>query len=292
MCTIWRLVRRAFFAAVLFGFFRSPLHAGCLSVANGAVSIEETTAIIGAHQVFCQLIAAKRSPSSPESTLKMVSLRQIVSLRVITASLELNYTIGLITNEIEELKDAQTEIAGRRDRSLALMNLSNILVGTGVGAVGQGLAISGGTAEAGNIVAASAGAVATGLSLASREVKESAAGPPEQSPAMLAQVLGYTPNERSTYPRSVWLLLSIDEPGSQPPVSRRIALLHEWSRLGWMKPEDREALITVGPTNIQLTIDEIKQRISMLADVRSEIAQFNLGLAQLTTYIAGVGRSS
>lgn len=269
----------------------SASSAACPSLADARIpmGIRATAREIGAERTLRELVCAAGAGAAPASMVTALSLRQIVSLRIVAASLDVNYTVGRIDDEIDRLDDAEEAIATRRDRRSSLMNLANIVVGTGVGAVGSGLAIKSGTAQTGNIVAAAAGVFATGLSVAAREVKAQASGEIGLTPAMLAEIIGRTPNTVSKYPRSVWAFLNTNGPQNRPYVTWRSDLIQGWERLGWLRPssgENIETLTTVGLQNLRLSGGAIERRAAMLADVRAKVSLFNSRLRDITDYIA------
>jgi hypothetical protein len=100
----------------------------------------------------------------------------------------------------------------------------------------------------------------------------------------LAQILGYNPNELSTCPRSVWLFLNTDEPGSQSPVTQKNRPVSGMIAAWLDETREPRSADHRRADHYQLTIDEIKQRIACWLRYR----EFNLGLAELISYSAGL----
>ena len=113
---------------------------------------------------------------------------------------------------------------------------------------------------------------------------------------MLAQVLDRPALATSTYAGVVWKYLNTAPPGSAG-VTPRQQLLRDWSRnklLGKGNKGRDEATIDSltsthagATTHARLTIDEIKDRISMLTDTAAHISLFKKGLRDLMAETEG-----
>jgi hypothetical protein len=264
----------------------------CLSPAELSVprSVWLTAEEIGAQSRLCELLTLRKARAISTALPANSLLIEAVALKVVRASLAIDYTIARINDEIAELNDINFVITSNRDKQLSLLNLGNLVLGTGVGAVGSSLAVPKNTAQAGNIVAAISGGVAVGLSVAGSELEEGGkAAVLAGTPTMLAQVLGRQPPADSTYPKPVWKFLNT--PTAETPHGRswREALIEHWKQTGRLSSLNgyKAALLTAGGAqDARLALDDIKDRVAMLSDVRAKVDLFKEDLIELVDYLS------
>src|SRR6516162_9513631 len=124
--------------------------------------VSKTAELIGVHNQLLELIRLRESPAgTPESQIRELLLVQHLQGAVLRTQLEVEGMRAGIDYEISRLNEIQSYLSARRDHRANIVNISNLVLATGVGAVGNGLAISSTTAKAGSIVATAAGVAGT-----------------------------------------------------------------------------------------------------------------------------------
>jgi hypothetical protein len=268
--------------------------AACLDVLGSGLPADFSNTVreIGAEKQLCRLVRTIKA-SSHDAGQEALAL-QSLNLKVLKAVMDIDYTIARIDNEIAQLQEVSFILASNRDSQLALVNLGNLALGTGTGAVGSSLAVPHSTAQTGNIIAAIAGTVATGLSIAAGRLEKGNKAPLGSTPAMLAQILGRQPDAGSKYPESVWLFLNTPTAETPNGQTWRQALISQWKSVGRLAAVSgyKAALLTAnGSSNVRLGLDEIADRTAMLYDVRAKVALFKEDLIELIQYLVELAQS-
>ena len=266
----------------------SALNAQTGSSDNIAPRILRTAELIGVRSQLEELVHLRATPGQNEiRELKLVQHLQGV---VIGCALDVDSVNARIEYETAHLQEVQAYLSTRRDRRVNLLNLGNLVIGGGVGAVGSGLQLISSAEHAGNVVSTSAGFGGTILSVIGLQQQKGQLRSPEYTPAMLAKLLGRSPRDSSDYPPEVWLYLTTPDPALPDRRTGQEHLISEWTRFGHLKkkpdPKAIAALTTTGKDGTKLSVEMIGDRTAMLADVRAHVSTMLVDLAELMTFVA------
>jgi hypothetical protein len=232
----------------------------------------------------------ERIEHSAPATLESLAARQEIVERTVTASLEIDGVLAEIDSEAAQVNELRAYLEARRDRTIALNTIANIVSGGAGGVVGQILQIHHQTG--GSIVGAAAGggsAVLSALGLRQERGGRQALG---VAPNMLARLFDRSAEFHSQYPDLVWRYLDAVPPGEAAAVTRRAALVRDWVRIGRIDAPDQAKgsrkidLLTSSVTSQRsLGIDVLADRAMMLADVRSRVSLMKRDLGKMMAYL-------
>ena len=274
---------------IVFALALTPaLNAQTGSSDNIAPRILRTAELIGVRSQVEELVHLRATPGHNE--IREIQLVQHLQGVVIGCALDIDSVNARIEYETAHLEEVQAYLSARRDRRVNLLNLGNLVIGGGVGAVGSGLQLISSAAHAGNVVSTSAGFGGTMLSVIGLQQQKGQLRSPEYTPAMLAKLLGQSPRDSSDYPPEVWLYLTTPDPALPDRGTGQEHLISEWTRFGHLKkkpdPKTIAALTTTGKDGTKLSVETIGDRTAMLADVRAHVSTMLVDLAELMTFIA------
>lgn len=249
----------------------------------------EVARIIGILPVLEQLFGlpeAERGTGGRTMSFEALSLRQQITETVLTTSLEVDGVFAEIDSEIAQANEVRAYLESRRDRTVGINTIANIVTGGGVGVLGQLLQIKNNTL--GNLVGAAAGGASSVLSTFALRQQRGGKSALGIAPNMLAKIFGRTPEFHSEYPQNVWLYLNNAPPTMTGPETRRQHLIKHWTELRRIDATDTEKgrrkveLLTSSiSTQRALTIDQLSDRTAMLGDVRAQVALMKRDLSKL-----------
>jgi hypothetical protein len=258
-----------------------------------AARVLRTAEILGVRADVDQLALLRSSPQHDE--LQEMRLIQPLQGNMIAAALDVDSVNARIDYENARLQEVQGYLSSRRDRRLNLLNVGNLVLGSGVGAVGSGLQLIGPAQHAGNVVSTSAGFGGTFLSLLGLRQPKGILRAPGFTPAMLAKPLGATPSTDSDYPAEIWTYLTTPDPNLPRGESGIQHLMFVWRSFGHLKekrsPKDLDALTSTGKNGTPLSIDVIGDRTAMLADLRAHVSAMQVDLAEMMRWVAGTAEN-
>lgn len=247
-----------------------------------------TAEMIGVRSQVEELVQLRSAPIRDE--IRELQLAQRLQGVVIASALDVESVNARIDYETAHLQEVQAYLSARRDRRVDLLNLGNLFIGGGVGAVGSGLQLISSAQHAGNVVSTSAGFGGTVLSVIGLKQQKGQLRSPEYTPAMLAKLLGSSPPDSSDYPQEVWVYLTTPDPTLPHGSTGQEHLVSEWTRFGHLKekhdPKTMAALTTTGKDGTKLSIEMIGERTAMLADVRAHVSTMLVDLAELMMFVA------
>ena len=168
-----------------------------------------TAEMIGVRSQVEELVQLRSAPIRDE--IRELQLGQRLQGVVIASALDVDSVNARIEYETAHLQEVQAYLSARRDRRVDLLNLGNLFIGGGVGAVGSGLQLISSAQHAGNVVSTTAGFGGTVLSVIGLKQQKGqlrSLRSPEYTPAMLAKLLGRSPRDSSDYPQAVWVYLT------------------------------------------------------------------------------------
>jgi hypothetical protein len=250
--------------------------------------ILRTAEIIGVRSQVEELVQHRSAPKRDD--IRELRLVQRLQGVVIASALDVESVNARIDYETAHLQEVQVYLSARRDRRVDLLNLGNLFIGGGVGAVGSGLQLISSAEHAGNVVSTSAGFGGTVLSVIGLQQQKGQLRSPGYTPAMLAKLLGNSPPDSSDYPQEVWAYLTTPDPTLPHGSTGQEHLVSEWKMFGHLKekpdPKAMAALTTTSKDGTKLSIEMIGERTAMLADVRAHVNTMLVDLAELMMFVA------
>src|SRR5213592_4771123 len=114
-----------------------------------------TAEMIGVCSQVEELLQLRSAPKRDD--IRELRLAQRLHGVVIASALDVESVNARIDYETAHLQEVQVYLSARRDRRVDLLNLGNLFIGGGVGAVGSGLQLISSAEHAGNVVSTSAG---------------------------------------------------------------------------------------------------------------------------------------
>jgi len=247
-----------------------------------------TAQLIGVRPQLEELAHLRATPDHNE--MREVQLVQSLQGMVIASTLDVDSVNARIDFETARLQEVQSYLSARRDQRVNLLNVGNLVIGSGVGAVGSGLQLISSAQHAGNVVSTSAGFGGTILSIIGLRQQKGRLRAPGYTPAMLAKLLGSAPPDSSEYPTDVWAYLTTPDPALPRGTTGQQHLISEWVDFGHLKekPDAKTvaALTSTGKDGPPLGIDVIGDRTAMLADVRAHVGALLVDLAELMTFVS------
>jgi hypothetical protein len=247
-----------------------------------------TAGMMGVRSQVEELAQLRATPKPNE--IRELQLVQHLQGVVIASALDVGSVNARIDYETARLQEVQGYLSAHRDRRVNLLNLGNLVIGSGVGAVGSGLQLISSAQHAGNIVSTSAGFGGTILSVIGLQQQKGQLLAPGYTPAMLAKVLGSAPPGESDYPPDVWVYLTTPDPALPRGSTGQEHLMFEWTSFGHLeeKPDAKTvaALTGTGKDGPKLSVDIIGDRTAMLADVRAHVSTMLVDLAELMRFVA------
>jgi hypothetical protein len=247
-----------------------------------------TAGLIGVRSQVEELMQLHATPEQNE--MKQFRLIQRLQGVVIASALDVDSVNARIDYETAHLQEVQTYLAALRERRVNLLNLGNLIIGGGVGAVGSGLQLISSAQHAANVISASAGFGGTILAVLGLRQQKGQLGTPGRTPAMLGMLLGSSPSDSSEYSPEVWAYLTTPDPALPHGRTVQEHLMSEWTKYGHLKekPDAKTiaALTTTGKGDTKVSVDMISDRTAMLADVRAHVSTMLVDLAELMTFVA------
>lgn len=253
-------------------------------------NLEQVAKILGLEQVFSdarKLHMQRLCASIPN--LEELSARQDILETVTVSALEVDGVIAEINNEQARLAELSAALQARRDHGLNLVNVANLVTGSGIGIGVNALQFSSSTANIGNGLGVGSGVGSTVLSIIGIRRQRGPLAAVGRVPNMLAPLFGRASKLNSYYPSVVLEYLHSVPAGTKNEDSTRLQqLMAEWSQTGRLdsaqgpKSEKKIAMLTSSSDdNLKLSIDNISDRMAMLSDVAATVALMKRDLAGL-----------
>jgi hypothetical protein len=251
---------------------------------------DQVATILGLSDALGNLRAAHtQTVCGSPPTLEVLAARQDIFEAAVTGSLEVDSVLAELENERAHLSDLRAALASRRDRSLGLLNAANIVTGTGLGIAANALQFSDSTAKIGDNIGVISGVGSTMLSVIGIRRQRGPLHSVGRVPNMLAPLFARQTELNSYYPAPVLEYLRSRPPGQDVDGGSRLdQLMAEWRREGRIgdagapKTDQQITRLTSSlDTKTKLSIDDISDRIAMLADVAGRVGLMKRDLAEL-----------
>ena len=252
----------------------------------------QTAGIIGIVSTLDQFDKLRTEPPSPDTVVQKLVLQQRMTTALLDAVLDVDAVIASIQSEETQIQHVQNRLSAQRDRVVGLATLGSIIAGSGVGIIGNSLALSKKTALAGNAVSVGSGVAATVLSLVAIRLARGGKESIEVSPNMLARLFDQPSDDISLWPEDVWNFLNAVPVQSTRTQTRLESLKDTWTMQGRISlrnsaaSEAKIAFLTSSSAEPRrLSLDNLSDRSAMLADTRAQVALMKRDLAELLKYL-------
>jgi hypothetical protein len=234
--------------------------------------------------------------------LESLTVRQEITERVLSTSLEIDSVNAVIDAEIEQIRGIRADLQAQRDKTQNILNIASIVTGGVAGAVTSAFQFKPSTVNLGNGIGVAGGAGSVLLSLIGIHKQGGGRRSLGDSPRMLARFFGRQPGATeeipSTYPEEVWSYLNSAPPSQPNTATRREQLIAKWSREGRINQDGSakgERRIENMSSNIsrlsKLSINDLNDRVVMLLDVRARVSLMKRGLSDILRGLSA-GRSN
>ena len=101
---------------------------------HAAANAEQIAKILGISQLVSNAhLIHERTPCESTATVEQFAIRQDILDTVMAASLDVDGVLAELDNERAHLSESSTVLQARRDRAVNLINVANLITGTGVG---------------------------------------------------------------------------------------------------------------------------------------------------------------
>ena len=234
-----------------------------------------------------QRLRSLENTSDAVQTLQLVRLNQRLLLDVTTASLQVDATMGEIDAEIAETRELENYLAGRRQRTIDLLNLASLGIGGSVGTASAALGLTAHTRASG-VLGVIAGSSTTTLSVIGLAVHSRGSGTLEVPSNMLARIFDLPGDPNNIYPPVVARFMDSAAPNDPDQWTRQQRLIATWTKLGRIPPEDssqghakRLRVASRPGDNVRLSIGDLDDRQAMLYDFRARLSFMKRDLAAL-----------
>jgi hypothetical protein len=238
----------------------------------------------------------ERLPGGPPAdgsgvSLDSLAVRQEVTERVLSASLDIDSVNAVIDSEIEQIRGIRADIQAKRDKAQNIINIASIFTGGVAGAITSALQFKPSTVNLGNGIGVGGGAGSVVLSIIGIRMQGGRRSLGD-SPRMLARIFGRQPDATeaipSVYPEAVWSYLNSAAPSQPNTGTRRGQLITKWRSEGRIqqdgspKGERRIESLSGNISQVRrLSINELNDRVAMLLDVRARVSLMKRGLSEI-----------
>jgi hypothetical protein len=248
---------------------------------------------IGVAQLLKRLESSPGRPLADGSRVSLESLavRQEITERVLSTSLEIDSVNAVIDSEIDQIRGIRADIQAKRDKAQNIINIASIFTGGVAGAITSALQFKPSTVNLGNGIGVGGGAGSVVLSIIGIRMQGGRRSLGD-SPRMLARIFGRQSDATeaipSVYSEEVWSYLNSAAPSQPNTGTRREQLIAKWRSEGRIQQDGSpkgERRIESLSGNIsqmrRLSINELDDRVAMLLDVRARVSLMKRGLSEI-----------
>ena len=263
---------------------------------------DETAHIFGLDSKLQRLSTLRSErPSDVPTTLEELSARQELLESVQASFLDVDSVLAELANEQSDLSSIRAALQNRRDKTVNRLTTASLLTGSGLGAGVSATQFSGlgsTTQDVGDAIGIGSGAASTILSILAARAQKGPSARVEETPNMLAPLLGGVPVGNTHYPPEVLQYLQSPPMGKDPSRGTRLEqLMAEWDKAGRLSAADPTtrrrqiaALTASDDPAVKLTIDQLTDRIAMLGDVRGRVSLMKRDLANIMRSFSALER--
>jgi len=236
---------------------------------------------------------------------RLIYLRDKLTVYVQTASLEVNATKAEVELALAKIDDARAQIVERRARTLKRNSVINFVSGGVTKMVGYSIALADSDLPT-NVLEILDGGIQSSLSGLAVKEQEEEKHIKQRVPTLLLTVINDTNGETHQFPRSVWQYLASQSFSGEEIISettqqmggdtaggetRRGKLIAAWTSSGMIGRHHAPRPKGVAPPLARIgqgksvTAQLLEDRMAMLSDLKSVVAQMNDSLMQLSQLI-------
>jgi hypothetical protein len=227
----------------------------------------------------------------PATKIESLILRQEITEKVLSTSLEIDSVNAVIDVEIEQIRSIRSGLQARRDKTQNIINLASIVTGGAFGAITSAMQFKPSTVNLGNGIGVAGGVGSVLLSIVGIR-KQGGRRTLGDSPRMLARFFGRKPDAveaiPSVYPEAVWSYLNSPTQSGPNLGTRREQLIAKWRSEGRLEPDaspKAKGRIETASDSLsqvrKLSIGNLDDRIAMLLDVRARVSLMKRGLIEI-----------
>jgi hypothetical protein len=216
--------------------------------------------------------------------VERLKLKQSLNDKVVIATLQVRDATARIERQISILNRTRGLLEDKRDRAIKLNSMANVFAMGGLNEIGQA-----GEMKVNEVPGEIIELIAGGLTvvLGALALKQQSGGVTRlpTKPNMLAEVFNRRIDDDVSYPPIVWKYLTSSPPGTTE--TRLHSLIQRWQQYKVIgNPASRAGKRQIDTlTNVQennkVTIDNLIDQASMLADVKAEVFQLDRDLLEL-----------
>ncbi len=259
---------------------------------HASENAEQMAKILGISQLISNArLMHTQTPCESAATVEELSMRQDILETVVATSFEVDGVLAELNNERANLSELSTVLQARRDRAVNLTNIAGLITGTGLGVAVNAMQFSSSTANVGNSLGVGSGIGSTVLSIIGIRQQRGPQRSVGRIPNMLAPLFARQPALNSYYPQEILEYLRSVPPGEGIDSGSRLdQLMAEWRQVGRLGPgppgsAETDQKITRLTSSLddktKLSIDDLSDRMAMLADVSGRVALMKRDLAVL-----------
>ncbi len=257
---------------------------------HASENAEQVAKILGISQLISNArLMHTQTPCESAATVEELSMRQDILETVVATSFEVDGVLAELNNERANLSELSTVLQARRDRAVNLTNIAGLITGTGLGVAVNAMQFSSSTANVGNSLGVGSGIGSTVLSIIGIRQQRGPQRSVGRIPNKLAPLFARQPALNSYYPQEVLEYLRSVPPGEGIDSGSRLdQLMAEWRQVGRLGPPgsaETDQKITRLTSSLddktKLSIDDLSDRMAMLADVSGRVALMKRDLAVL-----------
>jgi hypothetical protein len=281
---------------VIFALLTIPFAIKAQSPESGqpTASFETTAQLVGVLSELTELRKLSAS-TAPGDRWQALWLHQLISEKVMAASLQVDATIAQIDNEISRANEVHSYLSDRRDRTVTRANLLSVLIGGGLGATSSGLQLSSNLTKPAAGVGIGAGTLSASLAVVGIRAQKGSTSQFEFESNMLAEFFDRPVLPDSRYPAMIWTFLNQSPPRAPTGVTRKQQLVQTWiqvKRIDSLASVDKIDRLTSQPSErLKLTIDDFEDRAAMLQDVSARITFLKRDLGALLASLSAIGEA-
>jgi hypothetical protein len=259
-------------------------------LSDSSPHVEQVAKILGITELLsnARRVNQERTCGAPVS-IEELSMRQDILETAIATSLEVDGVLAELENERDHLSELNSVLQGRRDHTVSLLSAANLVTGTGLGIAVNAMQFSSTTANVGNGLGVASGIGSTVLSIIGIRAQGGPVVSVGRIPNMLAPLFRRPAALNAYYPPEIMDYLKSVPPGQSESSGTRLdQLMSEWRQAGRIgnqgqpKTEKKIAMLTSSlDKKTKLSIDDINDRIAMLADVTGRVGLMKRDLAEL-----------
>jgi len=201
---------------------------------HAAENAEQVAKILGISRlVHNARLIHTQTPCGSTATIEELSIRQDIMDTVLAASLKVDGVLAELDNERAHLSELSATLQARRDRAVNLINVANLITGSGLGVAVNAMQFSSSTANIGNGLGVGSGIGSTVLSILGIRWQSGPQHSVGRIPNMLAPLFARKAALNSYYPQEVMDYLHAVPPGEALNSGSRLdQLIGEWRQAG------------------------------------------------------------